>query len=133
MSENAEKLKDTISEILQAVLFGFNSSGIVGRYHDASGNKLWSRVYADIDAAVDGARSRTRKGAGVSEIKTEYSQSEIIRAAKEFLLAAYGHPAGGESGDRWFERYGLLISFLVERFPIDDAGAHKAEEGGRCE
>jgi len=50
-------------------------------------------------------------------IKYSYSKDEMIKLAKQFCIDMYGPPSEAENKDKWMERLGLLISFILEQFP----------------
>jgi hypothetical protein len=52
-------------------------------------------------------------------IRTEYTREEIVREARAWMVEQYGPVK--EAGDKtaWYERLGLLVSFLVDKFPAE--------------
>jgi hypothetical protein len=50
-------------------------------------------------------------------INYSYSKDQMIAEAKKFLIDLYGLPVKSENKDKWMERFGLLVSFISERFP----------------
>jgi len=61
---------------------------------------------------------KQEKPAEPAPIRVAYSRDEAIRKARQFMVSTYG-AFGGDSDqqDRWHERFGLLVSFLMECFP----------------
>lgn len=51
--------------------------------------------------------------------KYQYSQDEMMEAAKKFLTDLYGKPSEVANRDNWMEHFGLLLNFILEMFPSD--------------
>lgn len=50
-------------------------------------------------------------------VRFGYSREEIYEHAKTFMVETYGPVRESPDKDKWHERYGLLLSFLHDRFP----------------
>ncbi len=50
-------------------------------------------------------------------IKMAYSRAEMISLAKDYMVTYYGTAGNSKDENRWCERFGLLVSFIMEHFP----------------
>jgi hypothetical protein len=78
----------------------------------------------DTEKTVNGAGESSPATDGSAEpLRVAYSREEIIHEAKSFMIETYGACYASDDKDRWHERFGLLVSFLTERFP-QNVGLH---------
>jgi hypothetical protein len=50
----------------------------------------------------------------------EKSRAEMLRDARQWMLDSYGNPKNfqdRENKDRWYQRFGMLVDFITEKFP----------------
>ena len=46
-----------------------------------------------------------------------FTKDEMLRDARVFMERTYGKPGDLVVSSSWFERFGLLTAFVMERFP----------------